>query len=175
LILDSNGSYECQSRCQYSENIAIHWGACDEAEKHASGLYLERDRGMTKNYQFSAHYIFVEDDDSMTRIGFADDEFSPSKLMLIQKASNVDERERAMGFEKLHIQIEDESRSRYGGITEIRVSSENLVVSLDQPARFALKIEGNVEIAIDPSHPVLERAISRLKKMCEREAVSFLG
>jgi hypothetical protein len=144
-------------------------------EELIDGLHLEAGEGMTKNYHFNARHIFVEDDDSMTMIGFADDEFSPSKFMLIQKASNVDERERAMGFEKLHIQIEDESRSRYGGITEIRVSSENLVVSLDQPARVALKIEGNVEIAFDPNHPVFERAISKLKKMCEREAVSFLG
>lgn len=108
---------------------------------------------MTVNYQFNARHITNDDDGSTIAIGFADDEFSPSRFVLIQKSLNADERDRVMGFDKIHIQIEDESRSGYGGIIEVSMGHDRLTVFLDQAARAALKIDGDIEILVDPNHP----------------------
>lgn len=126
-------------------------------------------------YQVIARRIIVEGDDSAVVIGFADDEFSPSMLVLIQKSLKVDERDRTMGFDKVHIQIEDESRSGYGGIVEISAGHDRMTVFLDQASRAALKIDGDIEISVDPKHPALGRAVSELKTLCEEGGIPFIG
>lgn len=128
----------------------------------------------TAKYQFDAHHIAVDTDGPTVVIGFADNEFSPSRLVLIQKSLRVDERERAMGFDRIHIQIEDQSRSGYGGIVEISAGHDRLTVFLDRAARAALKIDGDIEISVDPHHPMLGNAVLELKKLCEEEGIPFL-
>lgn len=126
------------------------------------------------NYKFSANHIVVEEDEFMKMISFADDEFSPSKFVILQKAAANNESERAMGMDKIHIQIEDESRSNYGGISAVRLSGGNLVLSLDREARLALQIEGDVEICVDQNHSNFESSIFELEKMCQLDGVNFL-
>jgi len=125
------------------------------------------------NYKLNANHIFVQEDDLMKIISFADDEFSPSKFLILQKAAASNESERAMSMDKIHIQIEDESRSSYGGISAVRLSGENLVLSLDQEARLVLQIEGDVEIGVDRSHHNFESAVLELKRMCQSDGVEF--
>lgn len=129
---------------------------------------------MTVNYKFNARHITSDDDGSTIVIGFADDEFSPSRYVLIQKSLNTDERDRVMGLNKIHIQIEDESRSGYGGIMEVSVSRDKLTVFLDQAARAALKINGDIEILVDPNHAALRSVVLELKKLCEEDGIRFL-
>ena len=130
---------------------------------------------MTAKYQFDAHHIAVDTDGSTVVIGFADNEFSPSRFVLIQKLLKVGERDRAMGFDKVHIHIEDQSRSRYGGVVEVSAGHDRLTVFLDQAARAALQINGDIEILVDPRHPVLGRAVSELKTLCVEGGIPFSG
>lgn len=126
-------------------------------------------------YQFNAHHIAVDTDGSTVVISFADNEFSPSRFVLIQKSQKVDARDRDMGFDKVHIQIEDQSRSGYGGIVEVSAGHDRLTVFLDQAARAAFKIDGDIEISVDPHHPVLGDAVLELKKLCEEGGIPFIG
>lgn len=119
---------------------------------------------MTVNYQFNARHITNDDDGSTIAIGFADDEFSPSRFVLIQKSLNADERDRVMGFDKIHIQIEDESRSGYGGIIEVSMGHDRLTVFLDQAARAALKIDGDIEILVDRIIPDITRPTDQVRR-----------
>lgn len=128
----------------------------------------------TAKYQCNAHHIAVDTDGSTVVIGFADNEFSPSRFVLIQKSLKVDERDRAMGFDKVHIQIEDQSRSGYGGIVEVSAGHDRLTVFLDQAARAALKIDGDIEILVDPNHAALRSVVLELKKLCEEDGIRFL-
>lgn len=125
------------------------------------------------NYKFNANHIVVEQDEFMEMICFADDEFSPSKFVILQKSAVNNEDERAMGMDKIHIQVEDESRSTYGGISAARLIGGNLVFSLDKEAMQALQIEGDVEIGVDRSHHNFASAMLALKKICQLDGVEF--
>lgn len=129
----------------------------------------------TAKYQFNAHHIAVDTDGPTVVIGFADNEFSPSRCVLIQKSLKVDARDRAMGFDKVHIQIEDESRSGYGGIVEVSAGHDRLTVFLDQAARAALKIDGDIQISVDPNHSAFECAVLEMKRICEEAGIRFVS
>jgi len=125
------------------------------------------------NYQFKAHHIFIGKDDHSITIGFSDDEFSPSRFVLFQKSYDVDEGERSMSFDRMHILVEDESRSRYGGLVAVHAYDEKIVLWLDEAARSDLQVERDIEIAFQRDHPLRERVLSELKRICDEEAIPF--
>ena len=135
------------------------------------------------NYCFDATHIFVQDDGHMVMIGFADDEFEPTRFVILQKAHKYDDQDKKMGMDKIHIQVEDESRSKYGGINAVTVSEDLIRVSLSDETKSALSVDGDIEATlsvdgdieatVSAAYPAFEEVKSQLKKICEAEQISF--
>ena len=126
-------------------------------------------------YCFDAAHIFAQDDGYMLMIGLADNELEPSKFVILQKTHEYDDQDKQMGMDKIHIQVEDESRSQYGGINAIQVTDEVIRIALSDEARSALSVDGDIEVAVLKGHPDFEEVKSQLKKMCEVEGIAFTG
>lgn len=124
-------------------------------------------------YKFTASHVFNQDDGYMIMLGFANDEFEPSRFVLIQKAHEFDAQDIKLGMNKLHIQVEDQSRAQYGGITSFNIRGDSIVIELDDLAKSSLKIDGDIEIMLDLKHPDLENVISVLKDIAEKENILF--
>ncbi|AJQ94839.1 Imm10 family immunity protein [Gynuella sunshinyii] len=139
------------------------------------GQQAEIYQEITMNYCFDATHIFTQDDGYMVMIGFADDEFEPTKFVILQKAHEYDDQDKQMGMDKIHIQIEDESRSKYGGIDSIQVSEGSIKVSLSDDTKSALSIDGDIEVVVPAEHPAFEEVKFELKKICEVEQIPFSG
>ncbi|WP_198781890.1 Imm10 family immunity protein [Shewanella putrefaciens] len=125
------------------------------------------------NYCFDATHIFTQDDGYMVMIGFADDELEPTKFVILQKAHEYDDQDKKMGMDKIHIQVADESRSKYGGINAVTIVEGVIRVSLSEDTKFALSIDGDIEAAVSREHPAFEEVKSQLKKICEEEQIAF--
>jgi hypothetical protein len=109
----------------------------------------------------------------MVMIGFADDEHEPSQFVLLQKAKEYDEQDKRLGMDKIHIQVEDESRALYGGIRLISKEGEHLLIELEDAAASALQVNGHIEINLDPHHPQLATALAELEKLVSSEGIPF--
>jgi hypothetical protein len=125
------------------------------------------------SYRFDASHVFAQDDGYMVMIGFADDEHEPSQFVLLQKAKEYDEQDKRLGMDKIHIQVEDESRALYGGIRLISKEGEHLLIELEDAAASALRVNGNIEINLDPHHPQLATALAELEKLVSSEGIPF--
>ena len=125
------------------------------------------------NYCFDAKHIFAQDDGYMVMVGFADDEFEPNKFVILQKAHKYDDQDKQMGMDKIHIQVEDESRSKYGGINAVSVSEGMIKLLLSDDTKSALSLDGDIEAAVPVDHPAFEEVKSQLKKICEAEQIAF--
>jgi len=126
-------------------------------------------------YKFTANHIFNEDDSYMIMLGFADDEFEPSQFVIIQKAHEYDDQDMKLGMDKLHIQVEDQSRSQYGGISAINVTGNSLVIKLDDSGKSSLKINGDIEIMVEQNHPNLKSTLFELEKIVKKENILFIN
>ncbi len=125
------------------------------------------------SYHFNASHLFLQDNDHLTLLGFADDESAPSQYVLLQKAKEHDEQDRQMGMDKIHIQIEDESRSLYGGIKRISKEGKHLLIELEEKALSALDIDGDIDISVDQQHPQAMAVLAGLRDMVDREGIPF--
>lgn len=123
--------------------------------------------------KFTASHIFEQGDGYMVILGFADDEFEPSQFVIIKKAHEYDEQDIKLGMDKLHIQVEDQSRAHYGGITAFDVTNNNLLVQLDDLAKSSLKLDADIEIMFDQNHPNLKDTLSKLEEIAEKENIPF--
>lgn len=124
-------------------------------------------------YRFNATHIFAQDDGYVTMIGFADDEFEPSKFVILQKANVYDEQDKKMGMDKIHVQIEDESRSKYGGINAVQVSGDLISISLSDEAKSALSVDGDIEVILMPDHQNYSEVKNQLVRICKEEGITF--
>ncbi|WP_185964354.1 Imm10 family immunity protein [Aliikangiella marina] len=125
------------------------------------------------SYELNASHIFNQDDDYMVMLGFADDEFEPSKFVIIQKAHEYDDQDVKLGMDKLHIQVEDQSRANYGGISSFTLDNSYLVIELELDTQSSLKVDGNIRIALEANHPELESTLSVLKNIASDENIPF--
>ncbi|HEX8954919.1 MAG TPA: Imm10 family immunity protein [Burkholderiaceae bacterium] len=100
------------------------------------------------DYDLEARHVHIEDDGEILTMGFSDDQFAPRKYVLLQKALKPDEQERKLGLDKIHIEVQDQGRSGYGGVSSIRYSPSRLLIELSEAARKCLDISGNIRIVL---------------------------
>lgn len=113
-----------------------------------------------------ARYVAVHSDDVTDLIGFSERPGGDGKYLILQRSHEFDEQDRALGMDKAHVQISDESRSCYGGISEIAVSHDGICFSFDEKAAVALGLNGPLYINVDEALLSSTRAIDLMRKIC---------
>jgi hypothetical protein len=126
------------------------------------------------SYKFNASHLFLERDGQTEMVGFADDPLSPYKYVIIQRSISATKSEKDLGLDAINIQVEDESRSKYGGITAITVDDERLLISLNTDAQKKLQISGDIKISITPENPNFISVLSSLIEMCRRDEIEIV-
>ncbi|WKJ90894.1 Imm10 family immunity protein [Methylomonas montana] len=125
-------------------------------------------------YSFCANFVFSSDDGDITMVAFSNDEFEPSQFVMLQQSNKYDDQDKKMGMDKIYIQVEDQSRSHYGGITKIVMMESLLVIGLEESAQARLQIEGSIEITMNTRQLEFSAALSQLERMAQKENVPFV-
>lgn len=125
------------------------------------------------SYNIDSAHMFFEEDEFLTMICFADDMNAPSKSVILQNSKEYDEQDRKLGMDKIHIQIEDQSRSLYGGIKQVSKNGEFISIELEDSAYDALNIDGDIRIEIDESQHNANAIVTSLKAMVESNSIPF--
>ena len=84
-------------------------------------------------------------------LGFADDKDQPSQYLLLQRTLAPSAQDRRLGQDGIHIEINDQSNSAYGGIRRVELKEDRIVLSLGESTARAIGSEENVEVVIDPA------------------------
>ena len=118
-------------------------------------------------YRFEAAHIFARDDGFVVTIGFVDSNTSPSQYLILQRQHKYDEQEERLGMDKIYIEIEDQSRSVYGGIKTISVEKNEFSFGLDSDASEALHIDGVIDIEVAAHVNDMQEVVEKLKRVVE--------
>lgn len=111
-------------------------------------------------------HIAVDVENGSYVLGFYEREDGSGKYLLLQRSHEFDEQDRALGMGKVHVEISDESRSCYGGISEISVSHDGIRFSFDEKAAVALGLNGPLYINVDEALLSSTVAIDLMSKIC---------
>ncbi|MBX3712654.1 MAG: hypothetical protein KF800_11885 [Lysobacter sp.] len=124
------------------------------------------------SYQLTVRHLFVEDGDVST-IGFADDETAPERYVLIQKQWDCSGQDVQLGLDKVHIEVDDQLRSVYGGIKSVSVSGGRILIHLLDKANADLQIDQEIQLDVDAGMPSFSLATSLLQRICAEEGIAF--
>ncbi len=120
------------------------------------------------NYRIVARKISIEEDEYSLTIGFLDDGMEPHRYVLLQKTLEPDEQDEELGMAAAHIEIEDQSRSGYGGMASIAWREGELCIGLNEKGRKFLDVDGELLVAIEAAGWTAELK-EALQKMGEDE------
>ena len=122
-------------------------------------------------YEFRAEHIFAEDNENEIIVGFANDELEPSKYLILERAHQFDEQDEELKMDRVFIQVEDQSRSNYGGITAIAQRDNLLIFELDEKAKRNLQINGRIKITLDEEDSKLRALLALLAVIADRDDI----
>lgn len=121
-----------------------------------------------------ARHIAVHSDGVMDIVGFSERAGGDGRYLILQRSHEFDEQDRALGMDKVHVQISDESRSCYGGISEISVSHDGIRFFFDEKAAAALGLNDQLYINVDEALLSSTGAIDLLSKVCGPDGTRIL-
>ena len=124
--------------------------------------------------EVAASHVAVDAENGLYILGFYERKDGGGKYLLLQRSHHFDEQDRALGMDKAHVQLSDESRSCYGGISEISVSHDGIRFSFDDKAAAALGLNGPLYINVDAALLSSSGAIDLIGKICEPDGTRIL-
>ncbi len=114
---------------------------------------------------FTARYAYGNAEGQVLMAGLADDQFATTRYVLFSKTLNPTKADGRLGHDGLHIAIDDEQRSAYGGILAVNLTDEILEVILNDVTAQSLGTGRRVNILLDPSIGSLENFCHTMERM----------
>ncbi|MCZ8518493.1 MULTISPECIES: Imm10 family immunity protein [Paenibacillus] len=118
-----------------------------------------------------AHFLYSNFDEEMevVLVGFADQEFETKEYILLQRSTESDDQDKALGLDKVHITINGEDCSDYCDIKEIILRSDSLEIILDDSTVKVLQIPNHIAIRFNVAVDQLQAIKNHLELMFRNE------
>jgi hypothetical protein len=93
-----------------------------------------------------AGFVYDSEDEDVILVGFADKEYGTEHYVLLQRSKQVSAEEEALGQGEVHISVDDQDRSAYGGIQHVSLDDSGVRIRLDRDTAAALVTEDEIVI-----------------------------
>ncbi len=80
---------------------------------------------------FNAACVSIEEDADLWRVGFADAEFNTGRYLLLQRGKSPQAQDVALGLDGYQVEVDDQSKSCYGGIESFELFRDHAVVEFE--------------------------------------------
>lgn len=111
----------------------------------------------------TAGFIHYSEDEDVLMVGFADREQEAERYVLLQRSKLVLEDEERLGFDQVHISVDQQERSAYGGITGVALHSDKVVLQIAPETAQLIGVESELVIRLSPDRINREELRSALR------------
>ena len=112
-----------------------------------------------------AGYSYSSDEDDVVTVGFADREYDTTKYLLLQRSKNPSAQDRELEHDQVHITINDQSRSTYGGIQDIEITPTVMIINLSDETAQQLRTDREIVVRFPEPHQNYSDVVARLREM----------
>jgi hypothetical protein len=98
-------------------------------------------------HEFLANYVFSQNDGTVVMVGFADQQHQTKDCVLLQRTLNPSKSDKARKWDDVHIMVNDESCSAYGGINELELWPDHVLIKLT--SETAKQVQAGVSLRIN--------------------------
>jgi hypothetical protein len=113
--------------------------------------------------------------DGVKLLGFADDNDEISEYLAFQMQEGYDEQDKRLGMDQIYLEVGDQSRSTYGGITAIVIAGGLISIQLEDAAAQKLRVDSVIEIEVIAPEPEVELAMTELCSMARQAGIRCLS
>src|SRR5579864_2094419 len=114
---------------------------------------------------FEAGCVYSSDDGEVVIVGFADSQFDTKRYVLLQRGKHPSGEDRALGHDQVHITVDDESHSNYGGIRTIELEPGLVRISLEPNAARLLGTDREIVIRFVSNSSEQAALVTRLMEL----------
>jgi len=114
---------------------------------------------MTVEWPASFFSATLEDD--VWLVAFADAADEPEHFLLLQRSTECDEQDAALGQDTYHLEISSPALSGYGGVAQVRIEQDRIIFSMDSTITWCAGLD-QVELLLAPElqgDPAIEQAL----------------
>jgi hypothetical protein len=121
----------------------------------------------------NAGFTYSEDDQDTITIGFADKQYDTQEYVLLTRAKHVSHEEQLLDQHEIHITVDDELRSTYGGVESVEVQPGRFTLRLSSSCAKTLKVDQELIIKFRVSDEDYVRLLTRLSEMTSYKPISM--
>lgn len=114
---------------------------------------------MTVEWPASFFSATLEDD--VWLVAFADAADEPEHYLLLQRSTECDEQDAALGQNTYHLEISSPALSGYGGVAQVRIEQDRIIFSMDSSVTWCMGLDQLV-LLLAPElqdDPAIEQAL----------------
>lgn len=115
----------------------------------------------------------LENSDEYCRvIVFVDDPENPKHFFMVQRSRQFDEQDEKLGLDSIHLQVDDQSRSCYGGLRMVAFNSDSVDIYVSDEAASKLKTSEKIRIFLK-ADAANSAVLDALKEMLIEDGVQL--
>ncbi len=107
-------------------------------------------------------HLFIGEEDDILTIGFADKADEPTTYLLLQRSLLPSEQDKRLGQDKVYLELNEQIHSAYGGIKQVDLNDNRLLLVLDAKTADELGASTELEVRVD------EQMVADLRKQLGR-------
>lgn len=114
---------------------------------------------MTVEWPASFFSATLEDD--VWLVAFADAADEPEHYLVLQRSTECDEQDAALGQDTYHLEISSPALSGYGGVAQVRIEQDRIIFSMDSSVTWCMGLDQLV-LLLAPElqdDPAIEQAL----------------
>lgn len=112
-------------------------------------------------YTLIAKNVELENDGFALTLAFADEQMGEGGYVMLQKGLKSDEQDKKFGFDKVHIEVETQKKSGYGGISRMLLSGPTLRIELNEKGKQFLQIQEDILVSLPIDDPHSEEKLRK--------------
>lgn len=120
---------------------------------------------------FNAPVISAKTENGVAILGFANDEVNTTQYLLLQRLLNPSQQDRALGLDRIHVQLNE--RSEYGAVKEACLRVQSVVFQFDEATAAAVSNGEPVEITFNVNSAQLDSLATQLRQLIGKDNVTF--
>jgi len=116
--------------------------------------------------EMSANYAFAQDNGTVVMVGFADQDYQTRDCLLLQRTLKPSKGDFARGWDDIHIMVNEESRSTYGGVEGVELWSDYAIIKLAPATASKVQVGTPFRVNLSAQVANLGEVGSMLEVLC---------
>jgi hypothetical protein len=124
----------------------------------------------TEQTELGAGFVYTQNDGEVAMVGFADQQYDTQEYVLLQRMLRPSGDDVRRGRHDVHINVNDETRSAYGGVKRIALLNKQVLIEVSPTTANYLGTGETISVNLENAKVDVGELAEMLKLVCGNHA-----